>query len=104
MDYLQINMPPFAGDDEACAACETERPPKHLHTPQSPSALDQERQALLARAAELQAERESCAAAAAEAAALRDAAAARAAQIEAQLRRDLPARRQQLQQEREVGA
>jgi hypothetical protein len=57
----------------------------------------------LARAAELQAEREACAAAAAEAAGLRDAAAARAAQIEAQLKGDLPARRQQLQQQREVG-
>jgi hypothetical protein len=92
-----------AGDDEACAACESEQPPHHHHQ-QHPSPLHQERQALLARAAELQAERDTCQAAAAEAAGLRDAAAARAAEIEAQLRGGLPARRQQLQQEREVGA
>jgi hypothetical protein len=93
-----------AGDDEACAACETEHPTKPMLTPAAgPSALDQERQALLARAAELRAERDTCQAAAAEAAALRDAAAGRAAEIEAQLKGGLPARRQQLQQEREVG-
>jgi hypothetical protein len=67
-------------------------------------ALEQERQALLAKAAQLEQERAAHAAAAAQAEAMRASAAARAAVIEEQLRGEMSARRQQLLQQQEVSA
>jgi hypothetical protein len=65
-------------------------------------ALEQERQAMLAKAAQLEQECAAHAAAAAQAEAMRASAAARAAVIEEQLKGEMSARRQQLLQQQEV--
>jgi hypothetical protein len=65
-------------------------------------ALERERQALLARAAQLEQERAAHAAAAARAEVMRASAAARAAAIQEQLQGEMSARRQQLLLQQEV--
>lgn len=70
---------------------------------ESGSALAREREQLLARAEQLEAEQSAHAAAAAEAARMRDEAARRAREIAEHLQRGLPARRQELLQQQEVG-